>query len=252
MKLIKFNDNEFECLNAVGTTAVMQGEQRESVLLTVVGAYDAISTHFVDNNPFTIVDDFDGEQTVYDYFDYKISGDIIDHRDGTVSVYMCKKTRLEIELEKMEELPTHVTSAVSKLIMNSTNEDIGNIAASVLSEFSDFLNVTNWQVGMTTATGEIVRYGNYNYVYTGKETMIHTNPLFYPSATGVHYWSIIPQIYQEHKVYPNIDGISVSVVQDELWWNTTKDVLYKWNAVDNSHCVWTAGAQGVYQWVKAE
>ena len=39
----------------------------------------------------------------YDYSEYCIASDIIDHRDGSLTVYMAKKTEDEIKIKQLQE-----------------------------------------------------------------------------------------------------------------------------------------------------
>lgn len=56
----------------------------------------------------SIVTDTEGNQTTEvmteDLSDYCIAGDVVDHRDGTVSVYVGKKTEAELYQETIDEL----------------------------------------------------------------------------------------------------------------------------------------------------
>lgn len=104
-----------------------------------------------------------------------------------------------------------------------------------------------WQEGMQTAPGDFVKYNGYTFIYTGKEPMIHTNPLYYPGAVGVYYWQVIPEMKEGWRIWPDIPDISCSVLQGESWWNVDGTKLYTWNGLDNPNCVWEP-SDSVSEW----
>ena len=88
---------------------VYKNEQREMLRITVSSTYADVAQYFVDDATFSIrqfdVDENGNEletYTDYEKTDYVIAGDIIDHRDGRITVYMCKKTKHELEIESLE------------------------------------------------------------------------------------------------------------------------------------------------------
>lgn len=88
---------------------VYKNEQREMLRITVSSTYADVAQYFVDDATFSIrqfdVDENGNElatYTDYEKTDYVIAGDIIDHRDGRITVYMCKKTKHELEMESLE------------------------------------------------------------------------------------------------------------------------------------------------------
>lgn len=115
-------------VNEVKYPAVITGrlsdkdwDNRESKAIRIEMSYmDAIAT-FVDDIPWNIVQDVEetveeyneetGEMvsktvTKFEYFDnseYSIAGDIVDHRDGTITVKMGKPTAAEL-LAMLEEV----------------------------------------------------------------------------------------------------------------------------------------------------
>lgn len=131
----------------------------------------------------------------------------------------------------------------SNVILSGGNQDTNHVLASDFAIASEYLEAASWSEGMTTQPGDLVMDPdqNYTYIYTGKEAMTHSNPLFYPGATGVYYWAIIPRLKDGIKVYPDISGIIVAVKKGETWWNTSSDKKYKWVGEDNANCVWAPG-----------
>lgn len=106
---------------------------------------------------------------------------------------------------------------------------------------------------MTTNPGDVVfdPEGKYRYIFTGNEPMTHSNPLFYPGAAGVYYWAIIPRLKDFIKVYPDIEGIIVSVKQGEIWWNTDETMQYRFIGQDNASCVWAPSDEEETLWERA-
>lgn len=114
-----------------------------------------------------------------------------------------------------------------------------------------------YAVGLVTPPGTPVKASEaaeYTYLYSGAKEMEHSNPLFYPGASGVYYWAIIPHTKDGHKIFPDVSGIVVAVKKDELWWDPTGTKLYRWNAADWANCSSTyyPGATEVHQWVASE
>lgn len=112
--------------------------------------------------------------------------------------------------------------------------------AQAIAPISSFLEAKNWEVGMTTHPGDIVYdpLGDYEYIFSGKEPMTHTNPLFYPGAQGVYYWHVIPKTKEGTRIYPDIPGIIVSVKRGDNWYDSNGEQIYQWVATDNENCVW--------------
>lgn len=120
------------------------------------------------------------------------------------------------------------------------NQEKVNALAQSISTFANALESQPWKIGMITRPGDIVLDpdGNYRYLYTGQEEMTHTNPLFYPGAQGVYYWSIIPNSKSFIKIYPDIQNITVPVKHGEYWWNIEETDIFEWIGEDNDYCVW--------------
>ena len=78
---------------------------REVLRLTVEGKYSAVVKDFADGAQITLVDTDDGNGSVeYDKSEFSIAGDIVDHRDGRITVYMAKPTEGEKEKARADEL----------------------------------------------------------------------------------------------------------------------------------------------------
>ena len=93
------NKNDF-CKNQQQTW-----DNRETKSITLKMTYAEAITLFVNGLVWSIVvqNDIDGEihETEYDNSEYNLAGDIIDHRDGTITVKMGKLTDLEEAYEIM-------------------------------------------------------------------------------------------------------------------------------------------------------
>lgn len=129
------------------------------------------------------------------------------------------------------------------VVMANEDQEKNRMLASSIASFSEYVSLNEWSEGMTTQPGDLVMdpEQNYTYIYSGKDAMTHSNPLFYPGATGVYYWAIIPKVKDGIKIYPDISGIIVAVKKGETWWNTTADKKYEWVGEDNANCVWAPG-----------
>ena len=84
------------------------GVYREFLRMTVCGEYADIAGKFTDGAEYSVRRyDTDGEGNVLDTFidydksEFSVAGDIVDHRDGRITVYMGKKTEDELEKEQL-------------------------------------------------------------------------------------------------------------------------------------------------------
>lgn len=72
---------------------------RDTKTITLEMTHEQATTLFVDDEAWSILlvpdEDPDAEPEEYDNSDYCVAGDIIDHRDGTISVVMGRETDLE-------------------------------------------------------------------------------------------------------------------------------------------------------------
>lgn len=108
--------------------ATVNNEYREVLRITVESTYEDMVAYFVDDNPFVIREhDLNPETneeletfTDYDKSDYRLAGEIIDHRNGTFTVYMAKYTQHELEVESLE------MENAELLFSNLTGEDFAD------------------------------------------------------------------------------------------------------------------------------
>lgn len=69
--------------------------------ITICGRYEDAVRDFMDGASLLLLDD-DGSK--YDKSEFSIAGDIVDHRDGRLTVYMGKPTEAEKEKARADEL----------------------------------------------------------------------------------------------------------------------------------------------------
>lgn len=153
---------------------------------------------------------------------------------------------------RMTELEQTVAAAMDFIVPNMVQQQVmaaaGDAAqlrplASSIAPLTNIMSEKEWALHMTTDPGDLVRDpdGKRVYLFTESITKTHTNPLFYPGAAGVHYWLIVPEVYEGIKVYPDVPGIIVAVKHGEPWWNTDKSTAYEWIGADNNACNWLPG-----------
>lgn len=96
MTKIKINDTEYEAvINGQVNDHLWDG--RESKAITLEMTHATANELFVDDAEWSILD---GE-TEYDNSEFRVAGDITDHRDGTLTVKMGKSTDLELAYEEL-------------------------------------------------------------------------------------------------------------------------------------------------------
>lgn len=92
-------------LNAV---SIINNIPREYLRLTIEATYDEAAVDFVDGAQIDIRQPIIGgdgtqtsEYTEIPWYDFDTAGDIIDHRNGTVTVFMYKKSEAERAIENL-------------------------------------------------------------------------------------------------------------------------------------------------------
>lgn len=86
---------------AIAVQQTMHGAKRPALELHITGSsYAELSELFVDNAAFSLR--HDGQD--YDQSEYCLAGPITDHRDGSFSVIVGKKTVFELEREAKEQV----------------------------------------------------------------------------------------------------------------------------------------------------
>ena len=104
MQQIKIGDTLIDVVSVYGAKRDMLGSIRDSLEIKVISDYETVVNTFVDGITYLLVQNIetmneDGTITTsveeYDKSNYCLSGDIVDHRDGTLSVYMGVRTDVE-------------------------------------------------------------------------------------------------------------------------------------------------------------
>ncbi len=95
------------------------GINRDFLRITVLASYADVNQYFVDNTEYSIRQfDLDSEgkeletYTDYNWSEYSVAGDIVDHRDGKVTVYMSKPVVYETAVDNL------ITDTVIKEALN--------------------------------------------------------------------------------------------------------------------------------------
>lgn len=82
----------------------VSGEFRDTLRITVYADAVSAAAAFNGSSAWSVrVFEDDGvTYTDYDKSEYCVAGDIVDHRDGRVTVYMAKKLQHELDMESLE------------------------------------------------------------------------------------------------------------------------------------------------------
>lgn len=125
---IAFSDGTtFQCPNMANPPVHTVQGTREWKVITVIGTHEVVKAAFVDGAQYqqewdsvryltaeeaeTTEHEVDENGLPYvvemhskDLSEYCVAGDVIDTRDGNITVYMGKKTQMEIQQEAIDEL----------------------------------------------------------------------------------------------------------------------------------------------------
>lgn len=124
--ITKSNGDEvtYECPSAQKSPISKYPSGREWVKISVVGSSSDVSKDFVDNISYrqewdSVVVLGDGTETTEiqtrDMSEYCIAGDIVDTRDGNVTVYMGKKMELELLRDELSEMDVAMREGVDSV-----------------------------------------------------------------------------------------------------------------------------------------
>lgn len=104
---VRVNGKDYDA-RVDGTNIDFQWDNRSSKTITMTGTYEQAKELFADGAEWSIVEKYTETTTdyqmnttttekerVWENYDYSLSGEIVDHRDGTVSIKMGKMTELE-------------------------------------------------------------------------------------------------------------------------------------------------------------
>ena len=92
---VKINETEYPIISIETQNFDREWGNRESKAVTLEMTAAAAKDLFCDDIKWSVIANTK-EQEEYDYSDYSKAGDVIDHRDGTVTVKMGKPTDKEI------------------------------------------------------------------------------------------------------------------------------------------------------------
>ena len=101
-----------------------------------------------------------------------------------------KKLRTEVEETTAYLVDASELALRSSVILADGNADANRVLASDVSGLATKIPAKEWHEGMVTNPGDLVFDPDkiYTYIYSGKEAMTHSNPLFIPdrlaSITG--------------------------------------------------------------------
>lgn len=124
--ITKANGDEvtYECPSTQKSPISKYPQGREWVKISVVGSSSDVSKDFADNivyrqewDSVIILDD--GTETTEiqtrDMSEYCIAGDIVDTRDGNVTVYMGRKTEIELLRDELSEMDAAMQEGVDSV-----------------------------------------------------------------------------------------------------------------------------------------
>ena len=116
----------------------LNGYNRDVIRITVEASYADVAEAFTNNVIWGIRQpDIDEEGNIletyhdYDYSNYCVAGDVVDHRNGTVTVYMGTKTAEELEVEALTATVDNLLLEVVALLVieggsiNDERETVG-------------------------------------------------------------------------------------------------------------------------------
>jgi len=88
---------------------IKNGVNREFLRISIQSTYANVASKFIQNASYFVrqydIDANGNELLTYTDFDwsgYNIAGDIVDHRNGIITVYMAKPTESEIAIQSLE------------------------------------------------------------------------------------------------------------------------------------------------------
>jgi hypothetical protein len=101
----------------------IEGFMRESIRLTVSASYAEVAEAFVNGAAWSIAEtviDENGKEVavVYDKSEYSVAGDIVDHRDGRITVYMAKPTENEIIRANIDSILPIIDDEIAVTVPN--------------------------------------------------------------------------------------------------------------------------------------
>lgn len=100
--ILQINGAEFDA-QITGKEIDRAWDGRASKAITLTMSHAQAAAIFTDGIAWSYEDRTDGAARHFDCSDYTVAGDITDHRDGTVTVKMGKRTQMETALALLQE-----------------------------------------------------------------------------------------------------------------------------------------------------
>lgn len=199
---IKVNNTEYPAaVNGVNNDRAWDGRDTKTVTLTMTAAEAAAL--LPDNTPWSIVQremvdklDEQGQPTgeaveqvnEYDNSEYSLSGDITDHRDGTVSIKMGKPTETESAKATVTALAgepvTYARAMELRPIIEQAAVSLSDGEAATVPEL-----ITAWAYPVVYAEGDRRRYGG--KVYKVRPGQGHTSQADWTPDKTPNLWAVI-------------------------------------------------------------
>lgn len=195
---IKVNNKTYPASSVYGRTEALDGFNRDVITMILEGTYADVSTDFISDATFTVVDDNGGE---YTYDTYGVAGPITDNRDGTCTIKMGKNNTSEQDALAAQQTAQAETAKVSQDLVTlagksvSSDTDISALrltfeaAADKLSDNDAKIApslTTAWNMGQTVTTGQRRYYAPDGNLY--KALQDHTTSISTFPDTATDYW----------------------------------------------------------------
>ena len=206
---IKVNNTEYPAeINGNPKDRSWDGRDTKSVTLTM--SHDAVAALLPDNTPWSIVQretldvlDDQGQPTgetkevvnEYDNSDYSLSGDLTDHRNGTVSIKMGKPTETENAVGAVVALTGEVVTMARAVELRPMIEQAAKSLTDAEAAKSPEL-VARWadHIGEAVAPGDRMSDADNNgvlHVYRVNDGHGHTTQADWPPHSTPAMWTII-------------------------------------------------------------
>ena len=200
MTYIKVNNTEYPAaVNGVYNDRTWDGRDTKTVTLTI--SHDQVAALLPDNTPWSIVQrdmvdvlDEQGQPTgetkevvnEYDNSEYSLAGEIVDHRDGTVSIKMGKPTETESAKATVTALAgepvTYARAVELRPIIERAAVSLSDGEAASVPEL-----ITAWAYPVAYAEGDRRSYGGKVY----KCRQGHTSQADWTPDKTPNLWAVI-------------------------------------------------------------
>lgn len=146
--MIIINGESLETQSVLGARLAVCGKVRPAVSIRVAGGdYETLARLFSGDTDFILREETQQGVLDHDYSAYTVAGDITDHRDGSFTVVMARRTEEEEEIEALRRQLGEERSEISRLrerlaipawteLASGTEIDLGAQVRYLGSEFS--------------------------------------------------------------------------------------------------------------------